>query len=697
MKKNKQARKPLGKFMIAFLVVALAFLAVGLGSLGSFDSVGTAYELAAKRSSDPETGVVFRLSNPYKDGKEMDLSLVGVYVNLASIYAEEGTPSTLRVERSSGGTTFSTGYNAVFENFFTSVSTDEDGDPAEDPVEPDATDEFFRYVAPFHLPENGWSVSTYRYLRLCVQSGPNVLVNEIVFVGASKDENGDLTAERYIIPAAVYKATPTLDESAAQAEARANALLDGSYGYPRSCFRTDAGTDKGKLLTDEASLARFSVKKGIPGAAQSSFSTFTPAEVPTLMTIAEMRMGGRYTTDETGAPADVYHVDGVHGALGIDFLALGTAVFGMSPFGLRVMPMLASFGTLLLFGLLAMRLARSEKAGLLFAAVYALSSYTLGLAHLGTPLMLGVFFFACALFFMERFYREGIRKATVLSSGGLLASGLFAAAAIVVDGAWVIPAAGLIALFAAGMVRQQTAKKYRLEKAREEGDELAVRHVAAEYRFKNAAAPTLFFSGLLFGTLLLSLLAMLPAYYVYLKGFVGPASASNVFLLGWKAFANGFTGSAIGNAFLPFVMLYRGTGSMQACTAAVMNPAALLIAAAGAIYGFYRLVYLLLAKEHDKEWRVEVRRYAILIAGMVFSLLAALVVKEGLAFVFTAYLFAFLLAAVSAGGEAEGKTSKVLGIVGAVSVGLLAVCFLLFAVFTFSIPLPASVLTFLFG
>ena len=601
------------------------------------------------------------------------------------------------LERSTSNTSYSTSFDAVYENFYTASEDEKDA--------PDAKDVFFRYVSCFDLSEAGYAVSLYRYYRLSVQANsPNVLLNEVVFVGiddAAEDE------AYYIVPARVAEVTLGPVGGAEEARQRACALLDGSLNYP-----------DGEVNSSSRNLARKVSASAFGG--QSSFMRFTQEETATLMTIAEMRRGNEYTGDAAGNAVGTYYADRIYGAFGTDILALGTLMFGMSPFGLRFFPMLAAFGALVVLSRLAARLMKSERAGFLFALTFGLSGLALSYGHLGTPLMLGIFFFACALDLVHRFYANGIKKADLAHVLPLLAAGLFGAAAMCVNGAFAVPLAGVVALFICGMVRQQKAKAYALGKALEEPAEPAAeaaeptdgepsapetpeqraRGVIAGYRFRNSAAPVLFFMGLIFGTFLFALLGMLPAYFVYLKVFDDPsAPQGNAFLFAWRLFAGGFTGTDPymgANAWNVFRILFRGEGAMYAVTAAVVNPAALLVGAIGVCFAIYRLIALAVSKTHDKPWRVGIRKYAILLGGLLLSLIAALAVKAAAPFVVLFYLFCFLCG-TAAFGETSEHAAKACKAAEIVYIVLLSVCFALTAVFAFSIPLPGTFLTSLIG
>ncbi len=689
MKNSLGKRKGLSGFFLAFLIVALLFLAVGLGTLGSLTSAGEAFELRSKLDSDTETpSVTFRLSNLTEtdsDGHSTttNLRLAGVAINIAAIYGEPDEYATLRIERSTSGTIFSTPLDGVIENHtMPEPVLGEDGKPVKDVPTPDATEAFFRFVEPFHFPEAGWNVTTYSFMRLSLYgTNPNVLINEIVFIGEKLDASGDGTGEMCTVPAAVYAATPYDGESAAAAAVRAAALIDA---------------------------------QALPAQSQSTFWLFSEAEKATLKTIAEMRIGNTYAADAQGNALDTYEIEGTYGALGIDILYVGTRMFGMSPFGLRFFSMLASFGALIVLAKLCVRLTRSEKAGFVFSLLYALSCLTLGYGHLGTPAMLGVFFFACSLDLVHAFYAGGIRGKGFLGALPLIFAGLLGGAAICIHAAFIIPVAGVVGLFIAGMVRQQQVKRYRIQKilaeensseTPEEGEtrEQRAAKTAAEFRFKNRMAPIVFAVSLVLGTFLLALVGMLPpAYFAYLKAYDTPVSSAvtmNVFSLAWRSFAGGFSGT---NAYtMPawsvFTELFRGTGNMYALTALTVNPVVLVAGGAGLLYALVRLVAALFAKEHGKAWRAEMRRDVIVLSLFVLALVSAFAAANAAVFVLLMYLTAMLAGALLFGGTFEkgaGKAVRVVNIVGAV---LLALSFAALAVAVFSVPLPETFWTAVLG
>ena len=531
-----------------------------------------------------------------------------------------------------------------------------------------------------------WKVDTYHIAKLFLdgKDGANVLLNEVVFVGEvlDEDEEGLVTqdgAGYRVIPATIESATPYATESAEEAKARAAALLDAQY---------------------------------MPSDAQSTFFRYTRDEAYTLMTIAEMGRGSVYAADRNGVPIDTYTAEGVYGVFGTDIVALGTLIFGMSPFGARFFSMLAAVLTLVLLSRLLVRLTKSEKAGLVFAVLYAASCLTLGYGHMATPLMVGIFFFALSLWLTYGFYEaKGLRRASVVSVLPLLFAGLAGGAAICVQGAFVIPMLGVVGLFIAGMVRQNREKSRLLAEIIEEaetgtesasGEEepespgLRAGRFLSEYRFKNTAAPVFFAAGLVAGAFLLMVLGMLPAYFVYLKVYDSPVAGevtANIFSLAWQTFVNGFAGQnafAAGSARSVFRVVFRGTGEVFGMTAIAFHPVALLAGAAGIALSVFRLFFLIMKKEKSEEEKEGLLRSIILLAGFVLSIITAFAVKSGDVFFLLADLFWFLLAADLFGGTYEGKAGTAVKVLNIVGIVLTVLGFAALAVFTFSIPLPAA-------
>lgn len=697
---NNRKKRPLALRLI--YVVALAFLCVGLCVLGSFYGAGDSYELKAQGTGDAETpSVVFELTRSVtetnEDGEEESvyLRLKHVYVNVGAAYTDAGEAVTLRAEvlSSPGNTASSTSGRRLELEFSNFAPAAEDGQEAASL--PD--DVFYRWAeltptTAGSSSSNGWNVSSYRYVRLTSRTC-NVLVNEVVFVGEkleSSSSSAEGTGEYVVIPASVYSATPLADEQASDAAARAQALVDSQT---------------------------------MPSTAPGRFFRLTEGETVSMMTIAEMYAGNTYGS------GNVYHGERVYGAFGEDLLAFGTLIFGMSPFGLRFFPMLAAAGALLFGALFVRRLLKSDAAGLVFAVLFALASATLALGGLGTPLMIGVFFFLLSLDMCHRFYANGMKKADFASAVPLLISGLAGAFAILIHGAFIVPVAGVALLFGAGIVRQLRARRYHLDLAiaEAEAEETAnpapaapaaegeavplspakqkVAQVVQEYRNKTAIASVVFGCALVLGAIVFSLIFALPLYYPYIKMYSDPAAPSvNMFGLAWRSFAGGFAGvnavSADANPWNIFYLLSRTDGeAFSGVYGAFMNPVAILAALAGLAYAVYNAVRLIRAKEWGKDERSLLRRTVMPLAGLVLSLVTAVFAKDAVGFVLLGWIFLFMLAAYAVGDftAREGRTGKVSRVLSWVGFGLLAAMFVLYFVFAAGIPVGTGVITAIFG
>lgn len=676
--KKKNVFGQMSVWLIAFLVLALVFLAVGLGTLGTARSVGKSYTLNAKSSADEKTPcIIIGISEP-GHGTEGHVHSDNLYVkrilvNVGTVYAPFGENATLRIAR---GTSEQSSFTQYVDMPIANPNV-ETGEGANKVLS--ARSDLYNWVE-LEAPDVGWRIANYTHYRLTALDY-SVMINEIVFI--AQDTSVD--------PAT----TVLLDASVS---AKSELSFDANAGETAETAR----------LAAEAILDA----QRIPPAAQSSFFRFGAEEAYSLMTIKEMRAGGSYN------PNYAYRADQVNGPFGIDLLALGTLIFGMTPFGLRFMPFLASFGVLLLGYFFVKKLTGSEKAGFFFAVLYALCGVSLSLGHFGTPLMIGVFFLFLSLYACACFYLDGLKRASRGAAAPLMISGLAAAAAIGCNGAFLIPVLGVVALFVAGLIRQRNRDRVLLAAAIEEaeretaetapGEEeaaekpaektMAAKRLAADNRFKSALSASTFFSFLVFGTLLIMMLSSLPLYFTYLKIYDDPsAPAKSVFYFLWKAFAGGFAGvNGVGNsqsAWNPFYELFRGTGDLYAVTSAgaLIAAAGILAGVAGAVIAIVRLVRHL----NDEIYRQDLCGTLLLFFGIALCLVTAAVIRQGgLCFLFCAEVLLFALAARSAvAAESEdGKLGRAARTLKWVFLGLAVVCFLLFAVFVFSIPLPAAFL-----
>ena len=669
-------RKATG-FSFAFFLIALLFLLVGFGTLGSVRSFGKSYELQSKNTADAkEPCIVFHITAPKvkdEDGKETDMNvrLSNVYVNLGSVYTAAEN-AELRIARGYSTTGSYTGnLDAKIKNASRKAVPDEKKDDKEETVTLDGA---FNWVAPFTLTDS-WKgrPSSYPYVKLTARNG-NVLVNEIIFVGEVFDEDDEGTGKYVVLPAEVDASSVLPSEDALK---QARAVVD---------------------------------KQRMPSFAQSSFFRFGEEEIRTLMTVSEIRRGGQYVA------GDVYDGDTAHNSLSLCLATLGTLIFGTSPFGLRFFPMLASFGILVVGYFFVRRLFKSEKAALIFSVLYALAGLSLSLAHLGAPVILGLFFLLSSLAIVYRYYENGMKKASAVYALPLAGAGILGALSILCNGAFVVPLAGVVALFVAGAVKEHKKGRALLDEAIEaaEAEELALadtgkaektekseskvetparqnlRKALGDYRYKTSAAAGVFGCSLLVGAFVLSLLLAIPVSYAFVKLYSTPSNTSmNLFTVAWKAFSNGFTGSAGAN-YNFFLKTFAGAGSVHAVTIASINPMALLAGLCGVAFAIYRIVTVI----KNRLGTGELVRVVVPLTALVLCIVCATFAAGGVVFVLGAYVFAFALVGCGTQTLAAtgGKAQKAVKIASIVSLALLIALFGLYAVFTFSIPLPEALL-----
>lgn len=684
-------------FPFTLLIVMALFLGVTLGTSGSVKSTGDAFELQYTTDSN-RSWIVFKISAPKtvdENGNEttMNVRLHDVYVNLGAIYSAEET-ATMELQWGSSSTKpenffkLSKMKRAVLYNSAYVPVEGAEGRKLED-SDYRVDDYAYRWVAPFGVTDLE-ETSTYRtlsspsYFKLVLPDTlPNmssyqnsdVLVNEIVFLGeVYKDSKG--TGELVVLPVEIEaERTYVPADTKKEGLARAAALIDAQQ---------------------------------MPALSESSYYQYGDEEIEMLHSLAEMKMGSSYV------PGDQYTGDRTYNSLGLCLSYLGTLVFGFSPFGVRFFNVLASFGILAVGFFFVKRLFKgSEKAGLSFAVIYALSGAAISLAHLATPVMIGVFFLLSSLSACYRYYVNGMKKPSAKAVVPLIFSGLTGAMAVLVNGAFVIPVAGVAALFALGAWKQHKKNRNALDEAiafaeaeraegvpaiSEDGTESEgnrkARTALDAYRYDTVAASCVFGSVLILGIFVLSVLLAIPVSYSTNKIYNGLVGSPNLFKVAWRLFAAGFAGNNAVSGWNYLYPIFTGTGERYAVTLGVMNFAATLLGLLGIAFAVYRIVTLAGNRAPAQEYAGVI----VPLAGLVLSLVTASFAGGAVAFVLLANLFAFAL--VAGGGEvfrAEGeKREKAVTIVKIVALVLLIACFALLAVFTLSVPLPAAFMTKIF-
>lgn len=690
MAKNIGKRLKISAFTVAFFILAFVFLAVILGTAGTARTLGDSYELVQGAE------IVFHLvPERDDDGQVKQKDVKRILVNFGNLYNEIGDTAEFSIQRTSSGSAASA-YWSDAGGVLGSVTVDNVFSKQKNSLH----DSYFQWIEPFDLSDEDFMATISSYSRYQLKAKTcNMTINEVVFIG---DDGNPIPVE-----------------------------IDKQFSANIDAEAATAAIDA----------------QSVPVSSQSAFFRYSDEEMYSLMTVTEIRAGNKYYE------GNAYHIDRTYNALGLDIVALGTSIFGVSPFGLRFFPALASFGILVVGWAFVKNLLKSEKAAFVFAVLYALSGFSVIIAHLGTPLSIGLFFFLTSLYACHKFYDRGMKHANFLGALPLLASGLAGGAAICVHSAYLIPVAGVAALFVLGMLRQQKAKKFYLSKAAETltvqeetetvGEERAAVAPAAktgnraakikeEFRFKNLSAPIVFGLSLIVGALLIGLFAFLPAYSAFIKAYDDPAQPTmNMLSLMWKGFLGCFTG---GNLYTGRhtvwdlgYLYFRGTGETYGVLTSAPNVAAMVFGAAGLILSVLSALMILVKNGWGKRSRAAVRQTAIPLIGAALSLLTMLcfgpaqpvfesdgatvlgylVSGAGYAFLAAAILFSFVAAAqmirlmfefaASRKGR-HARTAKAIciaitAVLGVIAAGVFAVS----VPFLFSIPVPASWIAAIFG
>ena len=595
------------KFGWAALALVLAFFLIGACTAGGLSDPGKSYRAAA------DSQVVFYLDYQTR-GDSGTSPLDKIYMNAGNMFAEVGSDQTFAFRRasasgSSAPTFSSTGLgNVTVGNVYSASGKGASGAN-------------HNWVKLFDMTENGTDFSTtYRLIRVTFPC--DMYVNEIVFV----DKSGE------VIPAYVH-------------ENDVRGFFGDRWSSYRELFSSETRRPEAVNLLDKQELAF----------GRTPYTQFTQDEIYTLMQIQNIRMGSA-TTD------GVFNADMQSGPLSVLFPYLGTLIFGASPFGLRIFPLLFTAALVALAYFFGKELFGKEGFGFLFACLFAAGGLALTVGRLGLAIPAFAFFTALSYYFMFRFFSKGIDELhPVRSALNVLLSGLMFALAFAADPKCVFAVIGLAALFVCGAVRY--ARSYRaerealrgemLERNRKEPSEEVMREniaeceeqtavLRADYVYGSKLIYLFFFISFVVGTALLTVLAMLPSYHTYVKLYdPNPSSPSaGLFNLLFAALGDSFTAvnatlysAANASSSFGWLIALKGATLFSAHTDGTyiaLNAQSNLAITVTALVGFvfsaaYAVLYAVTggqkgayASEHSS--RI-LRAWALLTAGTVTSLL----------------------------------------------------------------------------
>lgn len=633
-KKPKAARNRFTKFGIAAACLVLVFLIAGACTIGGFSSPGSAYYLPA------EQYIVYYLD--FREDENGDTaSLASVYVNVGAVYTDIGDTFTLEFRHGNASGSYTNGKfssagmgKITLANIYQAPAEDTEGEEAADTA---ALGTNYGWVKAFDYTEDPVSYSSYRLVR--VSASCDMLLYGISFV----DTQGK------VIPAYT-------------AEADVRGFFGSSY-WPsyRDLFRANDRSSAYGALGEPAALTDGTA----PAAGDIAYSQFTQDEKYTLLQIDNIRLGSIVADGTYNASTDF-------GPLAALLPMLGTLIFGVCPFGLRIVPLLCTAGLLAVLYFFGKELLRRPGWGFLLAALTAFGGLALTVGRLGlayAPIALCV---VAAYWCMFRFFRGGVSAAKPAAGAcSVLASGLCFALAMALDPKCIFALLGLAGLFAAGMVRQKRKDAAALAKVRAaaaEGEEAAQSASDAPYAsgapqsasgapqsdtaqsyaldtaqsYARRLAWLFAVLGFIAATVAFVALAFLPQYFTYMQLYEADPSAPSLgfFTLLFRALGDAFavsdvTALSAANAascfgwligFKGATLFTAGEGGAYIALNAQANYAMLLVALVGFVWStVYTLQYAFGGGQKRREAGEfafsAVAAYCVLTAGSLTSLL----------------------------------------------------------------------------
>ncbi len=671
----------ISRFGWAAIALVLAVFVIGACTIGGFSSYGDPY-FAREKSQ-----VVFYLDYSSAGGGKLQ----EVYVNVGSVYAEEGKDFSLSFARCMAreGSSFTT--STLGEVKLSNIV------PSGESIGTN-----YNWVKVFDLKDKTFSTS-YSVIRITVSA--DLFLNEVVFV----NETGD------VIPAytTVAQAKQFFSETLWLSTFR-------DYFYKND--QTDPEKKLG-VLGDPAALV--DAQKSF-SAGKTVYSNYTQDEMYTLLQLDNLRMKGLTTDGDFFADTDF-------GPLAVIFPALGTAIFGVSPFGLRIFSVLFTAALVAMCYLLGKNLFKSNGFAFLFACFAAFGGLALTVGRLGLAYSLIALLLVSSLYFIFRYFEDGISEERPLkSAANVLFSGLLFALAVAADPKCLIALVAPVALFIAGWVRQRREQKGELavlraqllERNASEKSEEAMQANIEEFNekerkalssqsYSNRVVWVFFFVSFFVASLLFVVLASIPSYFTYLKLYESDPSSPALGLFGliWAAVKDSFSLANVtqftsANAINPFgwflslkgatLFSAGGEGVYNAVNAQFnlamtitslvgflfMTSYVILYAATGGKKGAY-------ASEHTP--RI-LNAYFLLLAGLVACLLQYLFAGETSAvqsFAFTVFYGGFaVLMFVTAFAHDGSAYKKIAGIrMNATLKVLFGMCIVYALLFLLSLPM----------
>ena len=703
-KKPKAARNRFTKFGIAAACLVLVFLIAGACTIGGFSSPGSAYYLPA------EQYIVYYLD--FREDENGDTaSLASVYVNVGAVYTDIGDTFTLEFRHGNASGSYTNGKfssagmgKIALANIYQAPAEDTEGEEAS-AADTAALGTNYGWVKAFDYTEDPVSYSSYRLVR--VAASCDMLLYGISFV----DTQGE------VIPAYT-------------AEADVRGFFGSSY-WPsyRDLFRANDRSSAYGALGEPAALTDGTA----PAAGDIAYSQFTQDEKYTLLQIDNIRLGSIVADGTYNASTDF-------GPLAALLPMLGTLIFGVCPFGLRIVPLLCTAGLLAVLYFFGKELLRRPGWGFLLAALTAFGGLALTVGRLGlayAPIALCV---VAAYWCMFRFFRRGVSAAKPAAGAcSVLASGLCFALAMALDPKCIFALLGLAGLFAAGMVRQKRKDAAALAKVRAaaaEGEGAAPQNASGAPQNASAApqghvsdtpqsyaldtaqsyarrlAWLFAVLGFIAATVAFIALAFLPQYFTYMQLYEADPSAPSLgfFTLLFRALGDAFTVSDVtalsaANAascfgwligFKGATLFTAGEGGAYIALNAQANYAMLLVALVGFVWStVYTLQYAFGGGQKRREAGEAassfVAAYCVLTAGSLTSLLQYAFcggANAAQSMLFYAFFFGYIPLLFALLRSRDASAPRVLFGIRTDRTGILLACACALFIIVFALTLP---------
>lgn len=301
-------------------------------------------------------------------------------------------------------------------------------------------------------------------------------------------------------------------------------------------------------------------------------------------------------------------------AKGYNYLATlftlpSVAIFGVSPFALRLPSFVALMVGVVFLFLIAKELLKKDEYAL-FVGGFGLLACASVFPATGMAYAFGAVL--CATYFAVRFFTRGISSKRIVRGGvNILLSGIFSAFALVLETVCIFPVLGVLTLLGFGLARQKKAFVLSLEKAGETDDD----KIRYDYEYKTRVSYCFMALSFVAVTFLLILCATVACYPAVLRTYGDSTGFAQAMWLGVKA---GWRNIGAGGR-IRILKWFIGAGMP------VFARIVCILGAVGFVVSTVVTVLAFIKKNKDKN-ALRVRRiYFLLVGAMLVSVLSWLV------------------------------------------------------------------------